>query len=322
MVFFDRSMAPVLPYVVIVFVALLVFAAGWRMCPPQNAIAGGIGALLFFLLHPAFLSGIQNSSTWDALFVMLVVTAWLWMDHWSLFMRSWVLAGIYAFGLWVGSSFVLWGLVAMVPWVIFSRRPLAAVGSLLTVFLGGIFLFSITWGAAWFLIPHLGRPLFTQWIRWGGINMPPSVSLPWCLLVAGVVIERFREMVRNRRADVTMFAAALLVITALFGSPTLGLALIAMSAPLVARALVKREFLFHRGVRWAAGVAFVVALVLAFLLRREAWMVTGVAMLFAGASARGFSGSSRLPWRLTGEAVCVGAFLAESLGTLLHLFPQ
>ena len=153
-------------------ISALVFGAAWRMVPSQNSAAGGMGALLLFLLHPAFLSGIQNSSPWDALFVMLFVTAWLWMEHWSVFMRSWILAGVYAFGLWVGSPFVFWGLIAMVPWVLFNRRPLWALASFLTVFLGGLALFSVTWGGAWLLMPELGRPLFTQWIRWSGLQMP------------------------------------------------------------------------------------------------------------------------------------------------------
>src|SRR5256885_4348069 len=130
--------------------AMLVFIAGWQMCPPQNAMAGGVGAFLLFVLHPAFLSGIRDSSPWDAFFVMFFVCSWLGMEDWSLFMRSWVLAGVFAFGMWVGSSFVFWGMVAMVPWVVFNRRPLAAVGSLLTVFIGGVVIYVATWGIASF----------------------------------------------------------------------------------------------------------------------------------------------------------------------------
>src|SRR5882672_6997493 len=163
MVSLGDSMTAVLPVSLVALTALLVFAAGWRMCPPQNAIAGGTGSVLLFLLHPSVLSGIQNSSPWDAFYVMLFLCAWLWVEHWSLFMRSWVLAGIYAFGLWVGTPFVLWGLVALVPWVVFNRRPLDAAVSLMTIFIGGLFLFSASWGVAWFIIPNLGRPFFTQW---------------------------------------------------------------------------------------------------------------------------------------------------------------
>ncbi len=273
--------------IMVVFIAVLVFASGWRMCPPQNAIAGGTISLLLFLLHPALLSGIQNSSPWDALFVMLFVSAWLWMENWSLFMRSWVLAVLFAFGLWVGSPFVLWGLVAMVPWVIFNRRPLPAVGSLLTVFLGGLLLFSVTWGAAMFLMPNVGRPLFTQWIRWGGLRMPPAVSLSWWLLVLGVVFERYAEMLKQRRSDASVFIAVLLGVSALFGSSNLRLGWIALSAPLIARSLAKREFLFHRGIRWLASLTFVLVVLLGYVLKTDAWVVTGISLIVVGIGSRG-----------------------------------
>jgi len=298
--------------------AMLVFIAGWRMCPPQNAMAGGVGAFLLFVLHPAFLSGIRDSSPWDAFFVMFFVCAWLAMEHWSLFMRSWVLAGVFAFGVWVGSSFVFWGIVAMVPWVVFNRRPLAAAGSLLTVFLGGFVIYGVTWGAASFCIRNLGHPIFIQWIRWGTLKMPPGVSLPWCLLALGAVAERFQDMMKNRRADVATFTAMLLVVTALFGSTVLGLAMIALAAPLIMRLLAKREFLFHRGVRIGAGVTFGLSLGLMILFRQDASLATGISIFAVMLVTRRFYDSSRLPWPLAGESACAGAFLAESLASLLR----
>src|SRR5207253_9920711 len=65
-------MMATLPYLT----AVLVFAAGFRMAPPQNAVAGGTGALLLYVLHPTFLSGFRGSSPWDAFFVMLFVFTW------------------------------------------------------------------------------------------------------------------------------------------------------------------------------------------------------------------------------------------------------
>jgi hypothetical protein len=216
---------------------------------------------------------------------------------------------------------VFWGMVAMVPWVVFNRRPLAAVGSLLTVFLGGFVIFGITWGAASFFVPNLGRPLFAQWIRWGTLKMPASLSLPWCLLVLGAVLERFQDMMKNRRADVSTFTAMLLVVTALFGSNMLGLAMIALSAPLIMRGLAKREFLFHRGVRWVAGGTFALSLGLVFLVHENAGAATVISIFAITIIARRFYDSSRLPWQLAGESACVGAFLAESAATLLHRYP-
>jgi len=313
-------MTAILPAILVALTAALVFAAGWRMCAPQNAIAGGTGSLLLFLLHPSLLSGIQNSSPWDAIFAMLFVCAWLWMENWSLFMRSWVLAGIFAFGLWVGTSFVLWGLVALVPWVIFNRRPLEAVVSFLTVFLGGLLFFGLSWGLAWFVIPNLGRPLFTQWIRWGGMKWLPTVSLPWCVLVLGAVLDRLADMLRNRRADASIFTALLLVVTILFGSPVLGMAIVALSAPLIMQGLAKREFLFHRGVRWVVVVTGLMTMALAYGLHRNSWMATGLSILLVSIASRQIFSAKRLSWQLSGEAACVGAYVAEFVGTLLHLF--
>ncbi len=306
-----------LPTILVALTALLVFVAGWRMCAPQTAVAGGTGSLLLFVLHPSVLSGMPTSSPWDAFFVMLFLCAWLGMENWSLFMRSWVLAGVYAFGLWVGSPFVLWAMVAMVPWVIFNRRPLAAVGSLLNIFLGGFFLFAVSWGIAWLVVPNLGRPLFTQWIRWGTLKMPPSMSLPWCLLTLAAVIERFQDMMQNRRADVSIFAAMLLVVTALFGSSFLGLSIIALSAPLIMRLLAKREFLFHRGVRWVAGITLGLSLVLIFVFPQDLWLATGLSIFVIAIGARKFYKGTSFPWKLSAQAACLGAYVAESLGTLI-----
>jgi cell division protein FtsW (lipid II flippase) len=129
-------------------------------------------------------------------------------------------------------------------------------------------------------------------------------------------------MLQNRRADASMFAAMLLVVMLLLGSAGCGLALIALSSPLIARVLMKKEFLFHRRVRWVAGATIVLTLVLAYVLRREAWRATGMAMLSVALVSWWIYRSPKLPRFMVGEAVCVGAFLAESLGTLLHLFPS
>jgi hypothetical protein len=315
-------MSTIIPDFLVAVTAILVVVAGWRMLAPQNPAAGGVVALLLFLLHPAFHSSVQVSSAWDSFFVMLFVSAWLLMEHWSLFMRSWVLAGVFAIGLWIGSPFVLWGLVAMVPWVIFNRRPWMAVVSLLTVLIGGLVIFTITWGGAWLLTPEIGRPLFASWIRWGGLQVPPSVSLPWVLLIAGAIFDQSLEMINHRRADASVFAAMLLVVTALFASSSVNLALIALSSPLIAQTIAKREFLYLRRVRGIILATFVMAVAFNYALKREAWMVSGMAMLLTGIAARLLYRRARLSQFQLGEAVCVGAFLAESVVTNFHLFPS
>jgi len=314
-------MPTILPGLLAASTAILVFAAGWRMLSPQNSAAGGTVALLLFVLHPAFLSTLKTSSAWDALFVMLFVAAWLGMEHWSLFMRSWALAGVFSFGLWIGSPFVLWGLVAMVPWVLFNRRPWVATMSLLTVLVGGLTIFAATWGSAWLLAPEIGRPLFSSWIRWGGLQVPPSVSLPWFLLAAGAVLDHAQEMVTERRANAAVFAAMLLVATVLFASPRVNLALIALSSPLIAQTLAKREFLYLRRVRWIAVATFVMGIIFSYAFKREAWMVSGMAMLLVGIAARLIYRRSPLSQFQLGEAVCVGAFLAETVSAYRHFLP-
>lgn len=313
-------MATILPIILVLLTAVLAAAAGWKMSDPPNSPAGAASALLLFLLHPGLRQSIATSSAWDALFVMLFVAAWLWMEHWSLFMRSWSLAGIYAFGLWIGSPLVLWGLIAMVPWVLFNRRPLVAVGSMLNVLLGGLAIFAVTWGGAWLFAPGIGRPIFAQWIRWKGLQVPPAVSLPWFLLASGAVLEHFQKMLTERRADASLFAAMLLVAIAFFASPGVNLALIALSSPLMAETLAKREFLYLRRVRWIAAATFVMTVAFACALRCEAWMVSGLAMLLTGIAARLIYQRSRLSQFQLGEAVCVGAYLGEAIGSVLHFF--
>ncbi len=311
-----------LSVLLLVVLAALVFSAGWRMVPPAHGVLGGCVASLLFLIHPSVFPGFKNVSLWGPLFVILFLCAWLWMENWSLFMRSWVLAGVYAFGLWVGSSFVLWGLVAMVPWVLFNRRPLAAVGSLATVLIGGVVIFSVTWGVAYLTLPAIDLPLFRQWIHWSGFGLPPPHSLPWFLLWAMVVIPCLRDMINKKRSDAITYASSLLLVTVFLRSAESQLALAAVAAPLIARLIVKKEFLYHRRVRWVVSLTFVAVLLVAYVLQGGGWQVTGLAMILMAAVATGhqrFSGSPRF---MVGEAVCVGAYLAEALGSFLHLFPR
>src|SRR5262249_21665839 len=159
----------------------------------------------------------------------------------------------------------------------------------------------------------LGHPIFMQWIRWGSLKMSPGVSLPWCILALWAVIEPMMEMMKTRRADVTVFTAMLLVVTFLFGSSILGLAMIALAAPLIMRLLAKWEFLFHRGVRRVALVSWALSLLLMLLFHQDARISTGVSVFLVSLLSRRFYNASLLPWQLAGEAACVGAFFAESV---------
>jgi hypothetical protein len=85
---------------------------------------------------------------------------------------------------------------------------------------------------------------------------------------------------------------------------------------------MKKEFLFHRRVRWTAGAAFILTFLLAYAWRWEAWRTTGLSMLGVALFSRWVNRNPKLPRFMVGEAVCAGAYLAESLGTALHLFPS
>ena len=63
-------------------------------------------------------------------------------------------------------------------------------------------------------------------------------------------------------------------------------------------------------------------MVLAFALKKEAWVVTALAMVLVGITSRGPSGSSRTPWRLSAEAICVGAYAAEFFLGLSSALPH
>src|SRR5262249_46868834 len=143
---------------------------------------------------------------------------------------------------------------------------------------------------------NVGRPLFTQWIRWSGLQVPHSGSLPWILLTMVAVLQLLRDMARHRRSDAVMYMAVLLVVASVVGSSAVGLTLVALSAPLIIRSLVKKEFLFHRGVRRSAIAALLLTLLLSGLLHDMNWLVTGVAMLLGLMGSLWFY--SALPWWL------------------------
>jgi hypothetical protein len=96
------------------------------------------------------------------------------------------------------------------------------------------------------------------------------------------------------------------------------LTLIALAAPLIARLLVKKEFLFHRRVRRAAGLTLLLALVLSYVFKTTGWMVSGAAMIGVGLGSWWEGRSSRFPRFMLAEAVCVGAYAAGFLETLFH----
>jgi len=66
-------------------------------------------------------------------------------------------------------------------------------------------------------------------------------------------------------------------------------------------------------VRWIAAAAFVMASAFAYAFKHEGLDGVGVAMLLTGIAARIESSRRHGLWQFQlGEAVCVGAYLAES----------
>ncbi len=295
----------------VIFVCLLT-----SKMAPQNHLAAGLGAVIFFCIHPLVLSGAQGVAVWDAFYVIIFCFAWKSMVNWSPFMRSWILAGFYAFGVWVGSAFVLWIPLAMLPWVFFSRRPGTALASLLTIVLGGFAFYGAVWGLSWLLRPEIGRPVFLQWIRWQSFHSPLYFSLSWSLLVLLAFSTKFQQVLQERRTGVTMIMATLLCFILLFGASTLALAKLALSVPLVAAMLSRRDFLFQRTVRSTAAFAFLLSIALILLRHQLPGAALSLGVVGVGLLPRYLRKGTPLPWRLTLEACCVGIYLAESTGSL------
>lgn len=304
-----------LPSVLLLLAMLLVFAAGSRLCSPRHSRIGGIGAVLLFVFHPLLYAAPLDVSLWDCFFVMLFTSSWLALEHWSQFMRSWVLAGVYAFGLWVGSAYVLWIPVAMVPWVVLSRRPRQAIAGFFMIFLGGMFLFGLGWLASYALNPLFDRPPFTHWVRWHELRSTPIVSLPWVLLTLAALLDQARDTIQERRADAVAYMAILCSITVLFGPPALQVGVVALSCILIVRMLAKREFLLQRAVRRTAVISALMVVGVSALWPGELWVF--IAMLSAAGAAQRFHRSATFTWRLALEAACVGAYLARPIGSLL-----
>ncbi len=297
--------------------AALVFALGWRLGRAQSPLFGGVFALLLFVLHPLVLSGAVAISAWDGFFSALFFLAWSWMEEWSLFMRSWILAGLFAFGLWMGSSLVFWIPMAMLPWVVFSRRPMDALVKFLTIVLGGLFLFGLLWGGSLLFSSDQPTMRWMHWIRWSAPHLPIGLSWFWGILLLDAVGERILEAIQTRRSDASCCLAALLVLLLFFGLPEVNLAIVSLACPLIALTLSRREFLFQRTVRWIAAISFVLTLGIVIYTRQAPSLVWTAVILAVGIGVRAVRRTVPLSGRAALEAACVGAYFAEAIGTVL-----
>lgn len=296
---------------------LLVGALGWALGKTYSARVGALGSILLFGLHPIVFQPAWQVSAWDAFFLTLFFASWLWMEAWSLFMRSWILAGIYAFGLWLGSPFIWWIPIAMLPWITFCRRPVDGLVKLATIVIGGFVLFGSVWGVVAFFAPtHPPLPWQLGW-RWNKPEWPHAACIPFFALGLEAVVLKLIDARREHRADTALAISLMLLITVLFGSPALRLALVGISAPLIAYTLLRREMMYQRMVRWIMGLTFLLTLGVA--LGRHAqpgWMMMGL-IIFSGFAIRWVQKSSILSVRAAFEASCLGSAFAVSIGSVL-----
>lgn len=315
---------PILPQIVFVLAtAALLFTGGYVLTSGRLALAGAVTAVFFYLFNPVIL---QESLTPDgvtaaheAFFALLFCLSWVWMRNWSAFMRSVAQTVLFAVGLWLDIHACLWIAVAMIPWIIFNRRPLVSAGTLLAMTLGGTLIYFVGHGFSFYSpllfwrddLTLLGEPLATS---------VTAVSLPWMALALWGCIERLRTMVMERRAGVESYIAGLVVFLFLKSSFIALVVAVTLSVPLVAADITHKEFLLNRGARWSAFFGFIsmagLFLVMDGLDRPgiglEALCLVG-ALLFSRfiPSVRKLDYSKRI------RSVLAGASVGASLGVVL-----
>jgi len=119
-------------------------------------LIGATTALLLFELNPMALAlpADDGISRWCALGAAAAGQFFITMsivDTWSFFMRAIVLAGVWSLFLWVHVPTALCVLLGMVPWVIYNRRPAAALGPFAPILFLGTVLYSAIWSLCWAL---------------------------------------------------------------------------------------------------------------------------------------------------------------------------
>lgn len=304
-------------YLILGCTTALVGILGARLCRNSNSTLGAGAAVLLYASHPLVLHQNVYVSAWDGLIAVLFFAAWVWMEEWSLFMRSWILSGIYAFALWLGSAFIWWIPLAMLPWMALSRRPLNAFVKLVTIVLGGLALFGVVWGGVAVFAPARPPLPWSYGFRWSYPHVTVPALLPFLVLTAEAIFFKIKEAVKSRRADGGLAIALLLGIVLIFGPPEVDLALIALACPLIALTLVRREFVYQRAVRWIMAYTFGITLVLMIALHQPPGWTLMLTILATGGMARGVQKSSILSWRESLEASCLGAHFAVAIGSAL-----
>lgn len=273
-----------------------VFRAGWGWADARYRLSGATLALALVAIHPLAIVlpltlGYLGGYLWAPLFLMVFVNTMIAVENWSAFMRSIVLAVAWSLFLWVHLPTALCVLVAMIPWVLYNRRPMTAMGIFLTVLILGAVMFSGSWtlgcvvARRWSMIKgpvdtvcalggYVVQGVTTAWS--GGsasFNERSLRIIGWLspfLFIQGLWVTGLRlfQMLKERRAspvDLTALIALCILAAALTmpGKDVLPGAwylvmVVVLWAPLIARRLAQKENFYSRGFRLTFSAGFVV----------------------------------------------------------------
>lgn len=293
--------------------ALLVFRIGWMLAGPRDAFRGAVASLFLFQLNPVAMVmpsklELQGGIILVTLALLFFISLALGTEHWSTFMRAIVLALAWSVLLGVNVPTAVMILIAMVPWVFFSRRPVPALGIVVTMFLLGSAIFLGFWTLVcaglrhWAVVgaPAEGGRLVWRFLAqgfWQSLHGAEAAFVHrlltlngWLspfLFISGVWVtgKSVSAMLRDRRANIAdlMALVAILILADLLLTrgkdvwlgPWHLLSLTGLWCPLLGRELVRQGSLHKTGFRLTAGVSFVlVALPLAFFGQNVGWAVS------------------------------------------------
>jgi hypothetical protein len=154
------------------------------------------------------------------------------------------------------------------------------------------------------------------------------LCLPFLLLALGAMGERIRWMRQEHRSEALDFVALLVGViglVCLYGASTGRWiwggefdALVVLSAPLIARNLVARDFLFHRGVRITAAAALGIGWIFYSGARQRPELVGLAVIPLVALLSRWVPLTARTPWPHRIRAVLTGTYFAYSTSLFLR----
>lgn len=283
--------------VLMLMVGWIVYRTGWGLADDRHRFQGATWAMSLFLLSPLSLVlpitlGFLGGYIVVPLFLLIFIGSMGMAEHWSGFMRAILLSLTWSLMLWVHLPTALLMLIAMIPWVLYSRRPVPSLGLFVTMILLGSAVFAAVWAT--------GCAISGRWTMASGpveavrnLMLQIQATLPYIaqsgiralghrifyiagwlspfLFIQGiwVTITTLQRMLRDRRSSTAelegiVATEALLVVlltperNALPASWYI-LPLLALWVPLIAQQVAFKETFFSRGFRFTFGVGFVTA---------------------------------------------------------------